>query len=82
MMGRWTRCLYFICCIGLVNVRKLNISKEYFCVPCATVSAERGRVDSQLGTNIVDGLNVTVQTRWDRDTMDNFQQFAAIKLQK
>ena len=41
-MGRWTRCLSFIWAIGLVNVWKLNISKEYFWIPCATFSAERG----------------------------------------
>jgi hypothetical protein len=29
-MGRLTRCLSFICCIGFVNVWKLNISKKYF----------------------------------------------------
>ena len=46
-MGRLTRCLSFICCIGLVNVWKLHISKKLraaFSVECCRACPRKVKV--------------------------------------
>ena len=56
-MGRLTRCLSFICRIGLVNVWKLHISKIYFWISHAAFSAECCRGVSASGTPAIERLN-------------------------